>query len=142
MPWRFTHFWHIYVAKAIYALLAVFCRENDLRAPSGKFLRVKFCRWQKRELAWRTGLTLKYQALSPIRVPSGANKFIFPNPVPKGCTETLQLASSPQLIYGMIYPIHTIHSTDIYSPKLLAVCVFVCGGSCYPKSKSVIIDPK
>ena len=31
------------VAKAIYALLAHFCRENNLRTPSGKFLRVKFC---------------------------------------------------------------------------------------------------
>ena len=36
--------WHIHVARAIYALLAHTCRENDLRAPSGKFLRVKFCR--------------------------------------------------------------------------------------------------
>ena len=35
--------WHIYVAKAIYALLPHICRENDLRTPSGKFLRVKFC---------------------------------------------------------------------------------------------------
>ena len=34
---RFTHFWHIYVAKAIYALLAHTCRKNDLRTPSGKF---------------------------------------------------------------------------------------------------------
>ena len=30
--------------KAIYALLVHFCRENDLRALSGKFLRVIFCR--------------------------------------------------------------------------------------------------
>ena len=36
--------WHIYVARAIYAILAHICRENDLRAPSGKFLPVKFCR--------------------------------------------------------------------------------------------------
>ena len=41
---KFLHFWHIYVAKAIYALLAHFCRKNNLRTPSGKFLRVKFCR--------------------------------------------------------------------------------------------------
>ena len=41
---QFTHTWHIYVTKAIYALLALFCRENDLRASSGKFLRVKYCR--------------------------------------------------------------------------------------------------
>ena len=34
----------MYVAKAIYALLAHTCRGNDLRTPSGKFLRVKFCR--------------------------------------------------------------------------------------------------
>ena len=40
---RFTHFWHIYVAKAIYALLTHICCENDLRTPSGKFLRLKFC---------------------------------------------------------------------------------------------------
>ena len=33
-----------YIAKAIYALLAHICRKNDLRTPSGKFLRVKFCR--------------------------------------------------------------------------------------------------
>ena len=30
--------------KTIYALLAHFCRENYLHAPSGKFLRVKFCK--------------------------------------------------------------------------------------------------
>ena len=41
---RFTHFWHIYVAKAIYVLWAHICREYVLRTPSGKFLRVKFCR--------------------------------------------------------------------------------------------------
>ena len=34
----------LYVAKAIYTLLAHICRENDLRTPSGKFLRVRFCR--------------------------------------------------------------------------------------------------
>ena len=34
----------IYVAKASYALLARFCRKNNLRTLSGKFLHVKFCR--------------------------------------------------------------------------------------------------
>ena len=38
-----SHFWHIYLAKAIYALLAYICRKNNLRTPSGKFLRMKFC---------------------------------------------------------------------------------------------------
>ena len=38
---RFMHFLHIYVAKAV---LAAFCRENDSRTLSGKFLRVIFCR--------------------------------------------------------------------------------------------------
>ena len=41
---QFTHTWHIYVTKAFYVLLTHFCRENDLRASSGKFLRVKFYR--------------------------------------------------------------------------------------------------
>ena len=38
------HFGHFYVAKAIYALLAHFCRKSNLPAMSGKFLRVIFCR--------------------------------------------------------------------------------------------------
>ena len=38
------HFGHFYVAKAIYALLAHFCRKNDLPALSGKFLPFIFCR--------------------------------------------------------------------------------------------------
>ena len=33
----------VYVAKTIYALFWRICRKNDLRAPSGKFLRVKIC---------------------------------------------------------------------------------------------------
>ena len=41
---RFTLFWHVYVANAICSLLAHICPENDLHTPSGKFLRVKFCR--------------------------------------------------------------------------------------------------
>ena len=41
---QFMHFGHISVAKAIYTLLTHFCRKNDLRALSGKFLRVIFCR--------------------------------------------------------------------------------------------------
>ena len=41
---RFTHFWHIYVAKAIYALLAHICRKSDLPTLFRKFWRVKFCR--------------------------------------------------------------------------------------------------
>ena len=41
---QFMHFWHIYDAKAISALLAHFCRKNDLCALSRKFLRMKFCR--------------------------------------------------------------------------------------------------
>ena len=32
---RFMHFLHIYVAKAVYALLAHFCRENDLLGDTG-----------------------------------------------------------------------------------------------------------
>ena len=47
MAWKqkqFMHFGHFYVAKAIYALLAHFCRKNDLPALSGKFLPFIFCR--------------------------------------------------------------------------------------------------
>ena len=33
-----------YVAKDIYALLAHFFREHNLRTPSAKFLCIKFCR--------------------------------------------------------------------------------------------------
>ena len=46
MAWKqkqFMHFGHIYVTKAIYALLAHFCRKNDLPALSGKFLPFIFC---------------------------------------------------------------------------------------------------
>ena len=43
MQKRFMYFLHIYVAKTNYALLAHFCCKNNLRALSGKFLRVKFC---------------------------------------------------------------------------------------------------
>ena len=62
---RFTHFWHIYVAKAIYALLAHTCRENDLRTPSGKF----FSGWILPtgkfgffvSLLWLTNIPTQYQ---------------------------------------------------------------------------------
>ena len=34
---------NVNVAKTIYALFWPICRINDLRAPSGKFLRIKIC---------------------------------------------------------------------------------------------------
>ena len=39
----FTYFFDVFVVKTIYVLFWRICRENDLRASSGKFLRVKVC---------------------------------------------------------------------------------------------------
>ena len=58
---RFTHFWRIYVAKAIYVLLAHICRENDLRTLSGKCLRVKFCQLEIFDFLCLCCLTVRNQ---------------------------------------------------------------------------------
>ena len=48
------HFWHIYVANFIYALLGDFCRKNNFVTGrlSRKFLRVIFCRPKSFEFLW------------------------------------------------------------------------------------------
>ena len=60
---QFMHFGHIYVTKAIYALLAHFCHESDLRALSGKFLLVIFCRLESFDFLCLWGQRLFEQKL-------------------------------------------------------------------------------
>ena len=60
---RFPHFWRIYVAKAIYALLAHICRENDLRTPSGKFLRLNSCQLESFDFLSLWGKVVLFRAV-------------------------------------------------------------------------------
>ena len=63
MACKQMQFIHIYVAKAIYALLAHFCHESDLRALSGKFLLVIFCRLESFDFLCLWGQRLFEQKL-------------------------------------------------------------------------------
>ena len=76
---QFRYTWHIYVTKAIYALLAHFCRENDLRASSGKFLRVKLCRPESLDFLCLWTLDLASKKTGLVSATDIPNKKITPN---------------------------------------------------------------